>query len=130
MSSEVAELWGRALKTLGTARRIAEDDPDTSAACVYYAAFYAVSALFALRGATFTKDAAVLAAVHRDLVRTGEFSKEFGADFQWLAKLRDVGSYGGAQHATPEETQQAIERADRIIRDVNRVAPQMSTSED
>jgi uncharacterized protein (UPF0332 family) len=61
-------LWERARRALATARRDLPADPDAAASRAYYAAFYAVSALFAAEGKSFRKHSAVETAVHRDLV--------------------------------------------------------------
>lgn len=46
---------------------------------VYYACFYAASAVLVNRGCHFVKHAGLRAAVHRDLVKTGDVSPEMGA---------------------------------------------------
>ena len=60
--------WERANRTLDSAMKLATSDPDSAASRAYYAAFHAVTALFALREKTFIKHSALRAAVHRDLV--------------------------------------------------------------
>ena len=67
MNREAADLWERAGRALKTAEHWSQEDPDASVSRSYYAAFYAVSALFVVEGRTFAKHAAVEAAVHRDL---------------------------------------------------------------
>lgn len=68
MNSEARDWWNRALRALRTAERLVDEDPDASASRAYYAAFFAVRALFALEQRTFRKHTEVEAAVHRDLV--------------------------------------------------------------
>ena len=72
MKPEVLVLWDRACRTIESAATLADTDPDSSASRAYYAAFYAVSALFAARDRHFRKHKAVEVAVHRDLVKSGE----------------------------------------------------------
>ncbi|MFY9820678.1 MAG: HEPN domain-containing protein [Thermoanaerobaculia bacterium] len=81
MSPEVQELWERALRALQTAEDLVDRDPDASSSRAYYAAFYAVSALLALDGQSYSKHTAVERAVHRDYVKPGRFSVEVGAAF-------------------------------------------------
>lgn len=69
MNPEAAALWDRAQKAVASARALVETDADGAASRAYYAAFYAVSALFSVEGKAFTKHTAVAAAVHRDLVK-------------------------------------------------------------
>ena len=58
MNIETIGFWDRALKTLQSAKIPLPTDPDGSASCSYYCAFYAVSALFALQDKFFSKHSA------------------------------------------------------------------------
>ncbi len=88
MSPDASDLWARAIRALKTAALLVDNDPDAAASRAYYAAFYAVSALFALEGRTFTKHTAVEAAVHRDLVKPGRWPIELGRAFSELVASR------------------------------------------
>ena len=57
MNQETHDLWLRAVRSYKTASKLVEEDPDTAASRAYYAAFYAVSGLFALQGKTLTQQA-------------------------------------------------------------------------
>lgn len=76
MTQEAADLWAHALQAFQTSRREAVTDPDTAASRAYYAAFYAVSAMFILEGKTFSRHSALEIAVHRDLVNAGRWPTE------------------------------------------------------
>ena len=65
----ISGLWERAVDTLADAELVLS--PHSIANRSYYAAFYAVSALFAAEGSFFRKHSQLEAAVHRDLVHTG-----------------------------------------------------------
>jgi len=80
MNEEALAYWQRAQTSLQSAKMLQATDPDGSVSRSYYAAFYAVSALFTLEGATFRKHAGVEAAVHRDLVNKGRWPRDLGAD--------------------------------------------------
>ena len=58
--------WDRAHRALASAGQLAETDPDSAASRAYYAAFHALTALFALRNQTFSKHSAIRAALHRE----------------------------------------------------------------
>ena len=118
MTSEVSDLWDRAVQALKTAESLVESDPDASASRAYYAAFYAVSAFFALQQQGFSKHTAVERAVHRDLVKPGVWPVEIGAAFSWLANVRSTGDYGGVSHVLPEEAATAVEKARLILETV------------
>lgn len=85
MRPENLALWNRAIQALRTARSTVSTDPDAAASRAYYAAFYAVSALFALQGKTFKKHRAIEAAVHR-VVNSGTWAADLGATFSWLVR--------------------------------------------
>ena len=123
MNEEAIGFWNRARKTLQSARLILQLDPDSSASRAYYAAFYAVSALFALQGKTFSKHSALESAVHRDLVRPGHWPKELGADYSYLLRLRAKGDYGGLEHVSESEAMEANQMAERILRAVCEAHP-------
>ncbi|HUU09676.1 MAG TPA: HEPN domain-containing protein [Phycisphaerae bacterium] len=116
MSPEATALWDRALKALEAAKILVDIDADGAASRAYYAAFYAVSALFALEGTTFTKHTSVAAAVHRDLVRAGRWGEDLGQAYSWLMRLRQTGDYGQGVRVRADEARQAIAKAASIVR--------------
>jgi hypothetical protein len=124
MSPEVAALWDRALKAFAAANALVEVDPDGAASRAYYAAFHAVSALLALEGRSFTKHTAVAAAVHRELVRPGRWTAQEGEAYTWLLRARQTGDYGQDLRVTPEEAEQAVGKAYRILDAVRRASPE------
>ena len=115
MSTHAADLWRRAVEALATARHDLPVSPDAAASRAYYAALDAVSALLALDGRTFTKHSAVEAAVHRDLVKAGRWAEELGKSYSLLVALRETGDYGGGEHVSREEAEDAVGRAERIL---------------
>lgn len=124
MTPEIENHWNRALQALQTAEILAESDPDAAASRAYYAAFYAVSALLAFKGVSFSKHTAIERAVHRDLVRTGLWPVEIGAGFSWLVTLRYTGDYGGEAHVQPEEAKTAVAKARLILQATRDSAPE------
>jgi len=117
--------WQRAHRTLATARQVANTDPDSAASRAYYAAFHAVTALFALRGQTFSKHSGVRAALHRDLIRTGKWVEDLGRAYDLLMDLRETADYGGLTHVAEPKAVAASEEAARIIEAVGRSCPEL-----
>ena len=115
MNPEALDYWTRAVQALKTAGLLSATDPDAAASRAYYAAFHAVSALFALRRVTFSRHTALEAAVHRDLVKTGQWSPDLGADFSFLLRLRATGDYGGAAHVSKEDAAEAVAASSHIL---------------
>ena len=126
MNAEAQDFWDRAVRALHTARALITEDPDASASRAYYAAFYAVSALFAFQGKTFTKHTAVERAVHRDLVKEEKWSAAAGAAFSWLTNLRYTGDYGGGLHVQPAEAEIAVQRAELILQATRASVPEFT----
>lgn len=123
MNQEAIELWNRAVRSFDTSAKLTSEDPDAAASRAYYAAFYAVSALFALQEKTFTTHRAVEVAVHRDLVKPGIWTVDMGEIFSELVRLRRTGDYGGPLHVSSDEAQEAVNKARRILQIVQDTNP-------
>ncbi|VAX24294.1 hypothetical protein MNBD_NITROSPINAE02-114 [hydrothermal vent metagenome] len=118
MNSEALELWGRAGASIKSSRILLTNDPDGSSSRAYYAAFYAISALFALRNRFFDQDADVEKAVHGDLAKEGSWPQNLGSDYSFLCSLKAVADYGVLNHASPEETAEGMMAAAKIMKAV------------
>lgn len=125
MSEEVLQFWQHAQTAMDTAGRVSEIDPSTAANRAYYAAFYAVSALFAAEGKTFKRHAAVETAVHRDLINTGRWPKDLGTAYSQLNTLRVGADYDVSTFPSIEEAQTAVEKAQRILAAVRNSCPEL-----
>jgi len=92
---EIAEYWiVKAKESLKSAQLEYEQKLLSFAANrLYYAAFYAASAVLASRGQKYGKHSAVRASVHRDFVKTGLLSKEQGKLYDELFFDRQEGDY-------------------------------------
>ncbi|MBI2339238.1 MAG: HEPN domain-containing protein [Deltaproteobacteria bacterium] len=123
MNEEALDFWQRASQALKTVDTLVSTDPDAAASRAYYAAFYAVSALFSVQGKSFVKHSAVEAAVHRDLVMKGLWSENLGADFSFLRSLRETGDYGGGIHVSSEAAADAKDAACRLLEAVRKASP-------
>lgn len=60
---------------------------------LYYAMFYAVSALFATKNLSYGKHSAVRAALHREFVKPGLLDKSLGRLYDELFNARQQGDY-------------------------------------
>jgi uncharacterized protein (UPF0332 family) len=113
---EFAQLeWQRSQRTIKTAAALVESDPESATSRAYYAAFHALSALFAFRGKGFKKHAALRAALHKDLIKSGEWSVELGKDYDSLTDLRETSDYGDMGGVREQDARGAVEAAKRII---------------
>lgn len=115
--------WERARKEIEIARKVLDLDPNSAANRAYYAAFHAVTALFALEGRSYSKHTAVRAAVHNELVKPGRWPVELGASYNDLMSARHTGDYGGAIHVSRAEAEDAIALAVAVLDAVRGMAP-------
>jgi uncharacterized protein (UPF0332 family) len=60
---------------------------------LYYACFYAVSALLLCKGISTSKHSHLRSLLHREFVRSGSISKELGKHFDLLFDSRQEGDY-------------------------------------
>jgi uncharacterized protein (UPF0332 family) len=58
---------------------------------MYYAVFYAASALFTAQGNPYGRHSGIQAAIHRDLVKTGHIPKELGELYNRMYVARQEG---------------------------------------
>jgi uncharacterized protein (UPF0332 family) len=117
--------WDRALDSLDCSRQVLESHADAAASFAYYAAFYVVSAVFAVQDKYFVKHTAVQAAVHRDLVPAGGWPASIGKDFDELMDKRNTGTYGGTKHVSTQQARESIDAAQRIIDYARTACPQI-----
>ncbi len=117
--------WQRALRTMSSARQLIETDPDSAASRAYYAAFHALTTLFAFRGQSFSKHSALRAALHRDLIKTSQWPVELGKAFDFLTDIRETGDYGGLIQVSRSDAELAIEKAQTIIDQVRYTLPEL-----
>ena len=125
MKEFAAVEWDRARRALESARQLVEADPDSAASRAYYAAFHALTALFGLRGQTFTKHSALRVALHRDLVQPGLLGNAAGKDYDFLLELRETGDYGGIAQVSADSARLAVEKADAFIASLGTTCPEL-----
>lgn len=125
MTEFALDTWQRAVQSLKTADLVLSSDPDTSGSCSYYAAFYAVTAWFALMDVYFKRHSGLRAAVHAELVNKGRVGPEFGDDYDSLLDLRTKGDYGASEHVSEKEAAFGLEKAKRILGIVAQNCPQL-----
>ena len=123
MNQEASDFWERSRRALASARVLSQSDPEGSASRAYYAAFYAASAVFAKQGRTFSRHSAIRAAVHRDLVKPGQWSPELGEAYSFLFELRFIADYGSTMRVSGKEAEKAIDSALTILQAVHEKDP-------
>ena len=126
MTADVGFLWRRAENALRAAHDNLTLDPSTAGNRAYYAAFYAVSALFMVDGKLYRTHSAVESAVHRDLVNADRWPKNLGAVYRKLHELRRTADYDMLRLLSREEAQEAVRLAEMIVAAVRETCPDVA----
>lgn len=88
---------------------------ESAASRSYYAAFHAIQALLKSIDLTYSKHAGVIAAFHREFIKTGIFPPDFGRALTRLAKHRDIGDYSYLWELEPDHVKEDIYKAEQIL---------------
>ncbi len=114
---KLADYWlSQAEASLSAARReLAAGELNFCVNRLYYAAFYAASGVLAARGQTYSKHAAVRAALHRDLVRPGLIEPHFGELYNRLFADRHDADYVAFTTFDPERLSGELEQVEAFL---------------
>jgi len=82
---------------------------------LYYACFYAVSALLLTRDFSTSKHAHLRSLLHREFVKTGLIPKELGAYFDLLFDSRQEGDYADFARFNAEDVNGWLEISQKFI---------------
>lgn len=119
----VAHRLQRARETLASAK-VLEDSHFYYGAInrLYYACFYAVTALLATRDLSSSKHSGVLSLFNRHLVKTGLVSTKLGEFYGDLFDTRHEGDYTDFAEFTPEEILDLYNVAATFVDEIARLA--------
>lgn len=120
MDKEMQELlkyrFDRAVETLEVAKELyASGKFIDSNNRSYYAAFYAIKAIYTIRGLDFKKHKTLLANFNKEYVATEIFPREIGRKISTLALIREQSDYNDFYMASKQESQQQVEIAEELI---------------
>jgi uncharacterized protein len=105
-ADEIKANLERAEQSIQAARQLSSGGYyDFAASRVYYAAFYAATAVLLNEGFELRKHSAVIASIRQKFVKTGKLDKVQGKTLNWLSELRSVGDYGGREHVSYQEVE-------------------------
>lgn len=71
------------------------------------------------------KHSGLRSAIHKELVHTGRWTNELGAEYDKLLALREIADYGVVKNATLEEATEALASAERIVKAVHEEKPDL-----
>lgn len=120
MDKEMQELlkyrFDRAVETLEVAKELyASGKFRDSNNRSYYAAFYAIKAIYTIRGLDFKKHKTLLVNFNKEYVATEIFPREIGRKISTLALIREQSDYNDFYMASKQESQQQVEIAEELI---------------
>jgi len=116
-NNDLGPILAKAERTLKAAESaLADGHFESAASRAYYAAFHAIQALLKSVGQTYSKHSGVMSAFHRDFIKTGIFSPEYGAALTRLSGHREIADYSYTWRLDPEEVKEDVQRAARIVK--------------
>ena len=88
---------------------------------IYYACFYAFSAVLWNEGKVFRKHSAVRGALHRNFVKTGKLDMKWGRFYDIIFDSRQRGDYQPLVEFEPEQVKQFIEKSRGFVEQIKRL---------
>jgi len=112
----IQRLLEKADQAIASARQVCgAGDVGLATNRVYYACFYAASAVLLRRRLQFVKHTGIRAAIHQHLVRPGLVSPEMGRFYDTAFSERQEADYNAMAGFDGQIVQQRIEQAERFI---------------
>ena len=87
---------------------------------IYYAAFYAATALLKTKLLSFSKHSAVLSAFRQQFIKTGEFSPDSGDFFRDAFDMRQAGDYEMLTRFEPDDLRNRLVDARQFVDEVEK----------
>lgn len=88
---------------------------------VYYACFYATSAVLLAEGEKFVKHSGVRGALHRSLVRTGRLPRELGRFYDRIFENRQRGDYQELVIFEAEQVTSMVDEGKKFVEEMRRL---------
>ncbi len=87
----------------------------------YYACFYAASAVLLAMGRRFVKHSGLRAAVHKDLVKTGQLDPQWGKAFDRIFENRQFADYIELHRFEREQLEEIVKNAEGFVQEMRRL---------
>ncbi len=120
---DVVEYWMRKSDAaLASARsELASGRLDFAVNRVYYACFYAASAVLLKYGKKFVKHSGVRGAVHRDLVKPGMLQARWGKIYDRIFESRQAADYLALQEFKESQVIEMLPQAEGFVAEMRRL---------
>jgi uncharacterized protein (UPF0332 family) len=96
-------------------------DLDLAMNRVYYACFYAATAVLLQEDREFVKHSGVRAALHRHLIQTKRIEVEHGRFYDQAFEARQEADYAPVAEFEPSTVEEAIGSAERFVSEMRRI---------
>ncbi len=98
----------------------------TSVRAIYYACFYAFSAVLWNEGKVFKKHSAVRGALHRDFIKTGKLDAKWGHFYDIIFDSRQRGDYQPLVEFEPEQVRRFLEKSRGFVWQMKKLLKEQS----
>ena len=86
----------------------------------YYAAFFAMRAVFALQNTDFKRHKTLLGNFNKEYISTGKLPKEYGRGIHMLALIREASDYDDFFVVSQEECEEQIRFVEKLVKDIKK----------
>ena len=119
--------WAKAEESLASSRREFQTGSLSFAMNrLYYAAFYAVSALLMERDLSFKKHSGVRAAFHQHFIKTGVLDRKWGRLYDQLFGDRQEGDYVVFISFEPDYVESQLKQSSQFLKQLRPLIPSVS----
>jgi uncharacterized protein (UPF0332 family) len=102
---------------LATAKLLLDNSKwDDAASRAYYAAFHAVSAVLFQHDLQFKSHGQVIGAFNKNFIKTGIFSKDWGARLRKMMEDREAGDYRAKSEIGDQIAREDVQFAEEILK--------------
>jgi uncharacterized protein (UPF0332 family) len=116
LDSQLKRMLNKARRSLAVAKHNVETgDYDFASSRAYYAAFYALEAILAVKNLSFAKHAGVIAAFNQHFIKTAIFPKDYSKIVERLFRDRQTGDYDYSHSLSVEIAEEDLRLAEQLI---------------
>ena len=88
---------------------------------IYYACFYALTAVFKDKDKMFKKHKGLRSALHRDLIRNGNIEDRWGKFFDDVFEARQRGDYTPMVTFEPDQLDEFLQQAEQFLKEMEKL---------
>jgi uncharacterized protein (UPF0332 family) len=119
----IVDYWlEKATQDLASARdNLSKDRLMNAVRDAYFACFHAFSSVLLKDGKSFKRHKEVRSTLHRDYVRIGKVSGEWGKHYDWLFDNRQKADYRPLVRFDPDQVKDIVDRRDAFVKEMKKI---------